>query len=178
MKAYVLLGLAFAAPALAQAPIGRSPDEAAKIALGVCSEHADATTPIEGKSGKQLDAKGVIWQINAPEFLASTKATTMGIAEYAKSPSTVGEVWAAGYDSSGCMVVTLGAPVDEVEKGYLAYFAENKKWRSQRPNKTARAGEKLLGYGWNPRRNLKLTAIISLQPETNTTTVTIVRSTG
>ncbi|MBO9574600.1 MAG: hypothetical protein J7494_02575 [Sphingobium sp.] len=176
MKAYVLLGLAVAAPALAQAPAGKLPDEAARIAMDVCADHASSAIPIEGKSGAQLDAKGVIYQLNPPDFLSSTKASAMGIAQYAKSPSTSGEIWAIGYDSGGCMVVSLGVPVADSEKGIVAFFEGAKGWRSERPSASAKGGEKLLGFAANPRRNLKLTALVKLQDANNTTTVVITRS--
>jgi hypothetical protein len=175
MKAYVLLGLALAAPASAQTSTAKSVEEAAKIALDVCVDHARGAIPIVSNSGAQLDAKGVTWQLNPPEFLASTRATVLGIAQYAKSPSTEGEVWAIGYDSGGCMVVTLAAPIADVEKGYGDYFAGAKMWRSERPTTSARPGERLEGHAWNVRRNLKLTALIGLRDEANTTTVTITR---
>ncbi len=178
MRAYLLLGLAVATPALAATPEARPVDEAAKVAMDVCAAHANGGTPIVGASGQELDAKGVIYQLNPPDFLASTRSSVLGIAQYAKSPSVTGEIWSLGYDSGGCMVIALGASTADVEKGLTAYFAGAKGWRSDRPSTAARPGERKLAYAWNPRRNLKLTATISLRDADNTTTVTITRSTS
>jgi hypothetical protein len=175
MKALLLLGVILATPAMAQAPDERSVTEASRLALEACVEHASAVRPIEGKSGKELDAKGLRYQLNPPEFLASTRMTTLGLGQYLKSPSNAGEIWAIGYDSSACMVVTLGASVDEAAKGYADYFTQAKSWRQEKSAGTPRPGEQLQKYSWNPRRNLQLTAIISLRSEANTSTVTITR---
>ena len=178
MKAYLLLGLVLATPALAQAPApaGRSPQDAAKAALAACVDHAASVTVIEGASGKELDAAGLKYQRDAPDFLASTRSSVLGLAQYAKSPSTQGEIWAIGYDSNACMVVTLAAPVADAEKGYLDYFANAKGWRPDRTSGSPRPGERLLTYGWTARRNLRLTAVVSLRDADNTSTVTITRA--
>jgi hypothetical protein len=183
MKAYALLALALAGPALAQttpAPATdvRSPAEAAQAALALCSEHASAKTPLEASSARQIDAKGLKYQHDAPEFLASTESGTLGRAQYAKSPSTQGEIWAAGYDSSACMVFALATPAAEAEKGFTDFFTQSGTWRAERVTSSARPGERLLRFGWNQRRNLKLTAIVSLRDADNVSTVTITRSTG
>jgi hypothetical protein len=176
VKAFVLLGLAMTVPALAQSSTDRSVEEATRYAIEACASHSNATLPIEGRSGSQFDAKGLKYQLNPPEFLASTKMTVLGKGEYLKSPSTQGEIWSIGYDSGGCMVIALGAPTADVEKGIVAYFAQAKGWRSDRPTSRGRPGERLLGYAANPRRNLKLTAVIGLRDAENTTNVTITRS--
>ncbi len=176
MKAYVLLGLVLAVPTMAQEPASPSVTDAAKLALATCSDHADQGLPIVSKNSKELAAKGLRYQLEAPEFLQPIKATSLGTGEFAKAPSATGEVWAVGYDSAGCIVVTLGAPVAEAEAGYVAYFTESKKWRSERVS-GGKGGEKLLRYVWNPRRNLKLTADISIQEANSVTRVTITRST-
>ncbi|HEY1124802.1 MAG TPA: hypothetical protein VGE65_04160 [Sphingobium sp.] len=178
MKAYVLLGVAIAIPALAQSSTDRSVEDATRFAIEACANHSSGSVPIEGKSGSQFDAKGLKYQLNPPEFLASTKMTTLGKGEYLKSPSTEGEIWAIGYDSGGCMVIALAAPTAEVEKGLVTYFTQTKGWRSDRPTARARPGERLIGYAWNPRRNLKLVVAIGLRDAENTTTVTITRSNG
>ncbi len=176
MKAYVLLGLALTTPALAQAPAARSPQDAAKAALAACVDHAAAVTVIEGASGRELDAAGLKYQRDAPDFLASTRSSVLGLAQYAKSPSTEGEIWAIGYDSNACMVVTLAAPVADAEKGYTDFFANAKGWRPEKTTGSPKPGERLLSYGWSPRRNLRLTAVISLRDDANTSTVTITRA--
>lgn len=176
MKAYALLGLVMAMPAVAQTSEGQSPADAAKLAMETCVEHARGSTPIESKSAAQLEARGLLFQRDPPEFLASTRSTVLGIGQYAKAPSTTGEIWAIGYDSDGCMVVTLAAPVAEVEQGYNAFFEQAKVWREERAS-GGRPGEKLMRYSWNPRRTLKLTATISLREAENTTTVTFSQST-
>lgn len=177
MKAYLLLGFAFATPALAQTPANRSTDEAAKVAVEACADHAMSILPIEGKSDKQLTAKGLTYQLNAPDFLASTKTSYLGTGEYAKSASASGEIWSIGYDSGGCMVVSLGVPAADSEKGIVAFFEGAKGWRSERPSTSAKAGEKVLGFAANPRRNLKLTAFVKIIEASDTATVTITRGT-
>ncbi len=178
MKAYALLGLVIATPALAQPSSDRSPQEAAKVALEACADHARGAIPIERKSSENLAGRGLKYQLTPPEFLASTRATVLGIGQYAKAVSSAGEIWAIGYDSGGCMVVSLDAPVADIEKGYMDYYAQAKVWRAERGASATRPGERALRYAWNPRRNLKLSALIGLRDAENTTTVTITRSTS
>jgi len=189
MKAYLLLGLAFATPALAQAPAAsaageRSPAEATTPALAACVDHARGAVKIEGKS-RELDQAGLKYQLNAPDFLASTKSTRLGIAEYAKSPSTQGEIWAIGYasvDASGdsnsgaCRLVALGVPVPDVEKSITDYFSKGRTWHLERGGDKPPPGVRTMTYTWSPRRNLKLTALVELRDADNQASVTITQA--
>ncbi len=177
MKARALLGLFLAVPAMAQAPAPQAQpvDKAAALALAQCVDHTrTGGDAILSKYTADMAAKGLVFQREPPEFLASTRSTLLGVGQYAKSPSSEGEIWAIGYDSGGCMVVTLGAPVAEIEKGYNDFFTQSKAWRSEKAP-AGKPGERTQFYGWSPNRNLRLSAQISLRDADNVTTVTVTR---
>ncbi len=73
-------------PALAQSSTDRSVEEAARLAIEACANHSNSTLPIEGKSGSQFDAKGLKYQLDPPDFLASTKTTVLGRGESSQVP--------------------------------------------------------------------------------------------
>jgi len=178
MKAFALAAFAVAMPMMAvgtaQAATPLPTDKAADLVLRQCVDHALGTGAIVGQNGAQLDAKGLAYQREPPPFLVQTQSTSMGKAEYAKSPSTEGEVWGVGYDGGGCMVVTAGTAVEPIEKAYAAYFGQPNMWRSERISGTGK-GERLLQFGYSSTRTTRLVATISLRDDDGVSSVTIKR---
>jgi hypothetical protein len=172
MRAIALALLAVAMPAEAQA--ADPTDKAADHILKQCVEHALGNVQIKGQNAKQLEADGFVYQLDPPEFLSSTKQSDLGRAEYIKSPSDQGEIWAAGYDGGSCLVVTAAAEVAPIEKAYLAYFTQPGAWHSERAS-SGQNGERRLQYAMQPTRATKLTAMISLRDGDGVTSVTIRR---
>ncbi len=81
MKAYALLGLVFAVPAMAQAPAPQAQpvDKAAALALAQCIDHARTSgEAILSKYTSEMAAKGLLYQRDPPEFLASTRSSVLG----------------------------------------------------------------------------------------------------
>lgn len=174
MKAIARVALIIGAmPAAAQA--ADSTDKAADHVLRQCVEHALGNLQIKGPNAKELEAQGLSYQLDPPEFLSSTKQTDMGRAEYIKAPSDQGEIWAAGYDSGSCLVVTAAAEVPPIEKAYLAYFNQPGMWHTERAS-SGQNGERRLQYAMQPTRATKLTAMISLRDSEGVTSVTIRRA--
>ena len=176
MKAFAFAALVLATPMAAQAATPQPVDKATDIALRQCVEHGLGTGSIIGQNGAILDAKGLVYQRDAPPFLSQTQSTPMGRAEYAKSPSTDGEIWDVAYDSGACMVVTAGTSVAPIEKVYADYFAQPTMWRAERVAPGAK-GERKLQYVHNYTRVNKLIATVSLRDDEGVSSVTIRRQT-
>lgn len=174
MKAFALAALVFATPVAAQAAGALPVDKATDLALKQCVEHALGNSIIVGQNSKEVDAKGLAYQREPPPFLSSTQTGSMGRAEYAKSPSSEGEIWDVGYDSGSCMVVTAGTAVEPIEKVYADYFAQPNMWRSERISGGGK-GERLLQYVYNYTRINRLLAIVSLRNDEGVSSVTIRR---
>ncbi len=172
MKALALTALALAIPVTASAATPQDPAKAADAILKQCVEHAYGRLAIKGQNGRELDAKGLVYQLNPPEFLSSTQVTNMGRAEYAKSPSTEGEIWGVGYDGGSCMVVTMATYVEPIEKVYLDYFNQPNLWHAEKIS-GGQKGERRLQYTVMPTRATKLTATVSLRNEEGISSVTI-----
>jgi hypothetical protein len=174
MKTLFLLGFTLATtPTLASAA-SLSPTDAASLALKACIEHVRGMGRIEGGNAKNLETLGFKYQRQPPEFLTSTKTTPLGEGEYARAPSNDGEVWSIGYDSGGCMIVTLGTSAGPVEKGYLAVFDTPGTWRKSSAPDGA-PGERTLRYLYDPERTMKLTALVSLRDADGITSITLTR---
>ncbi|HEY1124801.1 MAG TPA: hypothetical protein VGE65_04155 [Sphingobium sp.] len=176
MKTLAFAALVLAAPAMAQSVLPT--DKAAEKALKQCVEHSLGTLAIQNVNAKQLDGLGFKYQQNPPAFLASTKSTEMGEAEYLKSPSDEGEVWDAGYNKGHCLLVTAAAVVPPIEKAYVDYFGQaGGLWRQEKVPSGAAKGERRLQYTMSQTRVTSLTAIISLKEDEGVTSVTIMRKT-
>lgn len=176
MKTLAFAALVIAAPAAAQTVLPT--DKAAEKALKQCIEHSLGTLAISNQNAKQLEGLGFHYQRNAPDFLSSTKSTSMGEAEYIKSPSDQGEVWDAGYDKGHCLLVTAAAVVPPIEKAYLDYFNQSGgQWRAEKAPSGASQGERRLQYTMSQTRVTTLTATISLKEAEGVTSVTIMRKT-
>ena len=152
------------------------PEKAADLALRQCVDHALATSQIKGQNGRELDAKGLVYQRDAPPFLSSTQQTDLGRAEYVKAPSTEGEIWSVGYDSGSCMVVTMATAVPPIEKSYQDYFGSVSTWHAERPP-SGNKGERKLQYTMMPTRASKLTATVSLRDDEGISSIVIRRQT-
>ncbi len=174
MRAFAVAALIAAMPMAAQAATPQSPDKAADMALKQCVEHALGNLQIEGPNGKQLETNGFVYQRDPPDFLSATKQSDLGMAEYIKSPSDQGEIWAAGYDGGSCLLVTAATDVAPIEKAYLAYFNQPGMWHTERAS-AGNKGERRLQYAMAPTRATKLTAMISLRDGDGVTSVTIRR---
>jgi len=175
MKTLAFAALVIAAPVAAQTVLPT--DKAAEKALKQCIEHSLGTLEISNENAKQLAGLGFQYQRNAPDFLSSTKSTSMGEAEYIKSPSDQGEVWDAGYDKGHCLLVTAAAVVAPIEKAYLDYFTQSGgQWRAEKAPGGGK-GERRLQYTMSQTRVTTLTATVSLKDDEGVTSVTIMRKT-
>jgi hypothetical protein len=173
MRKLMLLGLAVSAPLAAQTREARSPEAAAEAAVQQCIEHVRAIAKIDQAYSNQLVNKGFVYQRDAPDFLAETKTSRFGVAQYAQSPSTEGEIWAIGYDRGPCMVVTMVAGIEAVQKGYAAVF-DNGKWHKEKPRSTDKDAH-IDRFRWEPDRLDRILAEVVYRDDDAITTVTFGR---
>jgi hypothetical protein len=170
MRTIILLGIAASMPSLAQAA---TPAEAAKAALQACVNHSQDIDKILETNANLLERKGYKYQRDAPESMRDTKSTAFGIAEYVSAGSSEGEIWSAGYDKGACLVVTLGADLAEVTKGYTELVG-NGKWRKEKA-RPADADKHVERWAWGADRRYRIRAEINFRDNDGISTVMVAR---
>jgi hypothetical protein len=163
VRKLVLLGLVVSVPVIAQSPLARSPEDAAKAALMACVNHTRDIDKITEPNASLLEKKGFSYQREPPEFLADTKSSRFGIAQYARSISTEGEIWSIGYNSATCMVVAMMADPAEVQKGYAGVLGDGK-WRMQKA-RAADEGKNIEHWRWEPDRQYRVLADVNFRDD-------------
>jgi hypothetical protein len=121
----VVLALALSAASVAQSqsltPL--PPQQAAGKALMQCVAHSLGMGPIAVDAAEKLRSAGLQYVTAPPPHLRAMTQNEYGRGSFAMSPSVEGQVWAVGYDSGVCIVMTLGAATGPVERRMNELFA-------------------------------------------------------
>ena len=147
---------------LAAAPAAASPELAAGRALAQCVAHSSGTGTITASNADALAANGLVFAPTPPPMLASASANAYGHGSFAASPSTLGQVWAVGYDTGACIVFAIGVPEEPVEARYRALFSIPATWQSEPIRQLE--GARWSQHSWRVMPDLKLVEQTSVRP--------------